>query len=873
MEGEKENWDGATGALYREAEDEMRAIDERLRLLSLHDSEEEAIAEMRECQLGHFAYKAMSQNYVCSDNRGRLLTSLSWKHKYGRKFSYLDDVGKIVCVDPVLEGIEHSDAEEDAYSLPALYRRDYFRPWGHYDAITRTFNAATPCMNWAEDHPDVDVSHIFTYLKALAGVNYVYLCAWLRAKLLDPHSKTEVMPMFVSREQGTGKTTFAEVICKGLFGAKNVLVTEQFDASARFNADSADALIICIEERQQNDRRNTESSIKSQITNPNVRKEYKGRDPFYQKSCTDFIMTTNDDVPIKFESEVQRRFMVMEVDSDFTRANPMADAVFTKLYGFDGERNKRGPGFVNNPKEIQKFKWEILNKSEFKNVNLAKHIKTDAFRRCVDIPRTAEAVDIENIIHAIMPFVSHAFKDKKVPKTIVEETEQGPVQVHLERIIPSPEGIAYFHPHGGKSARVAVNRGTVFSDLNGRQLAPSVVAHGLLAAKDWIRKTYGIELIGDTKYPSGGFPGIESRHRYGMCAWFVLAPPKPAPPTLPPPPPSFHDVTVKAPAGNTSPVDAITDSLLPKQGAIPRNGRRVRYDGKTFMPHPEGEYETLNEVWEGKGRGKEAAAHLDNFLLECDTTTRLNKEAENRILEKAGAILDAETLYHNRLALQTSVLNGYFAKGIVWRLVYSGMKSIHALVRVSPAPENLAQRRWLFAYLCRDLGKDRLEFDSQVGDPTRLTRAPVLFIREKDMGRTVIRGRQRLLREDPTHVYRFNWKPMYEAWANAEKSKYEARGVPMLPSAPIYKEAAQAFLDGTYFSDTKFDGMRQQTFFPLYRIVRALNYTPDEFWAAMDAQLESYPQARERNYWRSRRDCRLIQEIESEFEGVEGYPT
>jgi hypothetical protein len=288
------------------------------------------------------------------------------------------------------------------------------------------------------------------------------------------------------------------------------------------------------------------------------------------------------------------------------------------------------------------------------------------------------------------------------------------------------------------------------------------------------------------------------------------------------------------------------------------------------MPYEEGEYETLNEVYGGK-RNKDSAAHLDNFLLEADETGVLNTEEEKRILESAEGPVDAEKLYARRLDLQFSVMKEYFEQGIVWRVVYSGMKSVHGIVRVDPPPENLKERRWLFAYLCKRLGGTRLTFDSQVGDPTRLTRAPVNFKRSKQVDGVTVNGLQRLICVDESKVYRLNWRPLYEAWEKREKTLFKERGASKLPTKAIYQEAAKAFMDETYFTDRKWDGQRQETFFPLYRIVRSLNYSEDEFWEMLDGQVAHYYKPDEIVYWRTRRECKVIRDIEDEFSQTEGY--
>jgi hypothetical protein len=358
---------------------------------------------------------------------------------------------------------------------------------------------------------------------------------------------------------------------------------------------------------------------------------------------------------------------------------------------------------------------------------------------------------------------------------------------------------------------------------------------------------YGLELLGDTEPPKGGFPGIKSRHAMGPCAWFALAKPK--------------HVEIPAPTPKHKPKY--------KNVSLIRKGHRIRYSGRTFRPDSDGEYETLNEV--NGSRNKDSAEFIDNFLLEADDTNMINLEIEKALLKNCGGKIAAETLYAKRLELQERVMEEFMDKGIVWRAVYSGMKSIHGIVQVFPAPVDLKERRWLFAYLCKKLGGDRLVFDPSVGDPTRLTRAPVTLKRTKIIDGVTVTGMQRLLAVNERNLYHLNWRPIYEDWAKQDRSRYERRGTPMLPLAEIYKEAAKAFMDGTYFTDHAWDGQRQATFFPMYRIIRALNYSEQEFWDALEEQIVHYHKPEDRDYWRTRRDSRIIGDIEAEFKDIEGY--
>jgi hypothetical protein len=257
---------------------------------------------------------------------------------------------------------------------------------------------------------------------------------------------------------------------------------------------------------------------------------------------------------------------------------------------------------------------------------------------------------------------------------------------------------------------------------------------------------------------------------------------------------------------------------------------------------------------------------MDTFLFEADETSQVNKEEEADLLKlAAGGEIQAQKLYMSRLRVQHGEAQRLFDEGKVARVVYSGAKSLHLVVRVEPAPKTLDERRWLFAYLCKTLSP-KLTFDSQVGDPTRLTRAPIekKRITYAPDGTKIVDHQMKLF-ENWNNVYRFEWRPMYDAWRSQPKTRYEQTGKHLLPSRPIYRQAAESLLEGTYFTDKKWDGKRQETFFPAYRLVRALGYTFDQVWNEIDDQLKHYYKPEDVMYWTTRRDCKLIQEIENDL--------
>jgi hypothetical protein len=854
-----EEWDSVTGESYRRAVNAM-AVARELFEQREHKgfaSKEEAykFADSMHCTLR--VYSTMHKGYFYITHNGELLSKTAWFDKYASilYYTYETEEGKVKKVTVTPERFADTEdarcisEKSDGRFEPLMYR-DYYLPKGYYNEEKGLFNIAIPITSFARQ-TGADTSYIYTFLQHLCGVNYKYVLAWLREKMMNPMHKTEVVPVFVSKTQGTGKSTFGNVICQGMFGRENVIVSDQYDSSARFNADYADALIVCLEEKKQDDKRNDASSMKSRITAEQIRKELKGVDPIYQESYTDFIITTNGEVPIKFDSIEQRRFMVIEVDDTFTRANEVADEVFTKLYGFDANRNKKEKGFRDDKDAIEQFKWELLNNKEIAETNPRDFIKTDAYTRCFAMPRTNEAVEIEALLKALAPFIQQSLLKRKRVEDVIIDGEEGQMAISLSDIVTSPEGTMFLHAKSGEPPRYIINRMVIFVDqFSQKPFAHSTVERALMDAKKWLRKEYGIILLSKAEPPSGGFKTVSSRYKMSPSAWFV------------------HETDMV----DETPVDAIpiTPLGISTSGNVvvmpERIGRRMRYSEKTMLPDPNGVLETVNELKVGSAnRGKQNAQYIDTFLLEADETTATNKAQEEAMLKTGILEVRATDLYMQRLRIQLVEAERLYKERIVARVVYSGTKSLHMLVRVDPSPRDLDERRWLFAYLCKTLSA-KLTFDNQVGDPTRLTRAPVSAERivYSDNGVKIV-GTQELLMENWDHVYKIDWLPMYKAWLEQPKDMYESKGKSMLPTKEIYREAAHAFMEGTYFTDKRWNGHRQETFFSMYRIVRALGYTYEQVWDEVIQQTKDYYRKEDIAYWVSRQNSDIVREIEGDL--------
>lgn len=852
-------FDDVYGLSYKSAESKSNILNEELKdhvgqgFSSIEELEEWAHDHL----LDKVVYMTMNHKFFFVSHKGELLTQKDFIDYYKSLLFYAEKRGaKTIEVPWVPEGYTFYDkayiaAEQSDGVHRPLYYRDYTVPSGYYNEERDAFNVAKPFPVFAKE-TGKDTSHIYTYIQHIAGECAMWLLAWLRAKLLYPTVKTQVVPIIVSRAQGSGKTTFAEVICKGLFGKDNVLVTDQYDSTARFNADYADALIVCQEEKEETDKRNPAGALKSRATATTIRKEQKGVDPIYQESYTDFIMTTNKDVPIKFDGrEDQRRFMIMEADQHFTRKeSALADEVFSKLYGYDGDYNKVGVPFQEDKDLIAQFKHELFTNKEIAEVPLRNFPKTAAYNRCFSIPRTTEATEIESIMRALAPFIKASLEQDKL---VTEIPDHG----KISDVIQFEHAVQFMPEYKEYKKFVALCRPLVFYEMgSGKPYAHSTVERGILDCAPWLLTEYGIAINPNMEPIPGGFDKIAGRYKMAPTARFCLA----------------TDVSDKTTV-------SVTPVINPKPVMKPtssRIGERLRVNNQ-FKIDAKGCFETVNEMKPGTVDLKEKSKHvqyMDTFLLESDETSYLNQKLEKQRAEEwkeafgESKPIQADTLYRERLQHSRKEAERIFNDGIACRLVYSGAKSYHLLVRVKDAPTTLEEYTWLHAYLCTTIS-EKLVFDESTSDPARLTRSPIEISRTSEAYGIKVEGTQCLIAEDWNHIYDVKWRDLYDLWCHRPLKNYEqVNGKRLIPTKPEYQEAAEAIIDTSFWTDSKWDGERQRCFFPAYRVLRLLGYSHHQLWeeGLMTKGVERYKHKDEITYWKTRDKSSIIVAIDEQID-------
>jgi hypothetical protein len=126
--------------------------------------------------------------------------------------------------------------------------------------------------------------------------------------------------------------------------------------------------------------------------------------------------------------------------------------------------------------------------------------------------------------------------------------------------------------------------------------------------------------------------------------------------------------------------------------------------------------------------------------------------------------------------------------------------------------------------------------------------------------------------ENWNNVFDYNWRPAYEQWRNRPLYEYETTfGRRLVPTKQEYRDAMFALLKGTFWTDSVWNGRRQQCFFPGYRLCRYLGYSHDQLWTTdgILTGIDSYYRRSEVAYWKSRETSDIIRQIDNDIDAMQ----
>ena len=139
---------------------------------------------------------------------------------------------------------------------------------------------------------------------------YRYILVWIASILQKPNFKTGTA-LVILGNQGTGKNVFTNVICKLMARYANENVTSIESVVGKFNAVLENKKLLVLNELQSIDANKylNSDALKSVITDAKININQKNEPKRLTENVSNFIMVSNNNIPIKIET-TDRRYMV-----------------------------------------------------------------------------------------------------------------------------------------------------------------------------------------------------------------------------------------------------------------------------------------------------------------------------------------------------------------------------------------------------------------------------------------------------------------------------------------------------------------------------------------------------------------------------------
>lgn len=198
------------------------------------------------------------------------------------------------------------------------YGRDYLKEIPRYDGfccVPSHINYEAEFGNFLNEYQPLPHApatepgsweNIEKFLRHIFGCHYEVGLDYVQILLMKPLQLLPVI-LLVSREHGTGKTTFLNFI-KEIFGENATFNTNE-DFRSEFNADWSGKAVILVDELFLNRKEDSEK-LKNLVTKKWHKRQAKGKDKVTVDFFSKFILcTNNEDFPILIEEEEDRYFV------------------------------------------------------------------------------------------------------------------------------------------------------------------------------------------------------------------------------------------------------------------------------------------------------------------------------------------------------------------------------------------------------------------------------------------------------------------------------------------------------------------------------------------------------------------------------------
>ncbi|WP_068544710.1 primase-helicase family protein [Thalassotalea crassostreae] len=170
--------------------------------------------------------------------------------------------------------------------------------------VLNTYKAPTIERNLGE------VSDLMQFFKRLFPVDSEreYAIALIAHWIIRPEVKTKVT-LLLRSEQGVGKGVLTDCLIRPLVGESNFIKIALRDANSKFNSFLGDKVVVAIDEVYEGKKKSSDS-LKTKQTDDYISVEEKGEDRKSVKNYSNFIVSSNDSVPVYIERGKDRRWFV-----------------------------------------------------------------------------------------------------------------------------------------------------------------------------------------------------------------------------------------------------------------------------------------------------------------------------------------------------------------------------------------------------------------------------------------------------------------------------------------------------------------------------------------------------------------------------------
>ena len=175
------------------------------------------------------------------------------------------------------------------------------------------------------------LNHIKTVIANNNEEVYKYILVWVASILQKPNFKTGTALVILGK-QGSGKNLFTNVICKLMARYANENVTSIDSVVGKFNAILENKKLLVLNELQSIDANKylNSDALKSIITDYKININQKNEPERLAENVANFIMVSNNNIPIKIENS-DRRYLVTTTSDNHLKDYKYFDNLFAQF--------------------------------------------------------------------------------------------------------------------------------------------------------------------------------------------------------------------------------------------------------------------------------------------------------------------------------------------------------------------------------------------------------------------------------------------------------------------------------------------------------------------------------------------------------------